>query len=176
VAADRSTAAGNQHDDTERDDDSASIPAAPTAGAVPSGVQLDVQRGVQPGLYSPPGVQPVLYNALSAELADPGPSADEPADPAGLNTRVEHLNGAVEHPAAPVEHPVNGSGEVSPPDRARAAAARHAARHGALPTVSELEALVAVSRGTAAAALKALRRQPTPLHVVPNAPDPETQP
>jgi hypothetical protein len=42
--------------------------------------------------------------------------------------------------------------------------------------VSELEALAAVSRGTAAAALKALRRQPTALHVVPDTPDPETQP
>jgi hypothetical protein len=176
VAADRSAAAGDQHDDTERDDDSASIPAAPTAGAVPSGVQLDVQRGVHPGLYSPPGVQPVLYNALSAELADPGPGADEPADPAGMNTRVEQLNGAVEHPAAPVEHPVNGSGEVSPRDRARTAAARHVARHGALPTVSELEALAAVSRGTAAAALKALREHPSPLHLVPDTPNRETQP
>jgi hypothetical protein len=98
---------------------------------------------------------------------------DEPVDPAGLNTPVEHLNGAVEHPA-------DSDGEVSPRDRPRPAAVRHAARHGGLPTVSELEALAAVSRGTAAAALKALCRQPTPLHVVPDTvpdtPDPETQP
>jgi len=98
---------------------------------------------------------------------------DEPVDPAGLNTPVEHLNGAVEHPA-------DSDGEVSPRDRPRPAAVRHAARHGGLPTVSELEVLAAVSRGTAAAALKALCRQLTPLHVVPDTvpdtPDPETQP
>jgi hypothetical protein len=57
-----------------------------------------------------------------------------------LNTPVEHLNGSVEHPGPPVEHLASDDGEVSPRYRARAAAARHAARHGALPTVSELEA------------------------------------
>jgi hypothetical protein len=71
---------------------------------------------------------------------------------------------------------VNTPAEAAPRDRARAAAVRHATRHGALPTVSELEALAAVSRGTAAAALKTLREQPTRLHAVPDTPDPETQP
>ncbi|MGD9528650.1 MAG: hypothetical protein AB7V44_17840 [Pseudonocardia sp.] len=45
-------------------------------------------------------------------------------------------------------------------DRARAAAQRHAARHGALPTVTELETAAEVSRGTAAAVLKHLREHP----------------
>lgn len=45
-------------------------------------------------------------------------------------------------------------------DRARAAAQRHAARHGALPTVTELEAAAEVSRGTAAHVLKQLREHP----------------
>jgi hypothetical protein len=43
--------------------------------------------------------------------------------------------------------------------RAQTAATGHATRHGALPTVSELMALAQVARGTAAAALKALRTQ-----------------
>ena len=71
---------------------------------------------------------------------------------------------------------MNSASEPAPRERARAAAVRHAARHGALPTVSELEALAAVSRGTAAAALRALRQHPHPLHLVPDNPDPETQP
>jgi hypothetical protein len=50
---------------------------------------------------------------------------------------------------------------------------RHAQRHGAWPTVSELETGAEVSRGTAAAALKALREQPLPLHLI-NTADPDT--
>ena len=53
-------------------------------------------------------------------------------------------------------------------DRARAAAVRHATRHGALPTVTELEAAAHVSRGTAATVLRTLRDQPTPLHLITN--------
>jgi hypothetical protein len=60
-----------------------------------------------------------------------------------------------------------------------AAAARHADRHGALPTVTELEALASVSRGTAATALKALRDRPT-VSTGPTTPSPtptqDTQP
>ena len=58
-------------------------------------------------------------------------------------------------------------------DRAEAAASRHAQRHGAWPTVTELEAAAAVSRGTAAAALKALKDRPLPLHLI-NTTNPDT--
>ncbi|MQA12835.1 MAG: hypothetical protein GEV09_01330 [Pseudonocardiaceae bacterium] len=51
-------------------------------------------------------------------------------------------------------------------DRARNAAHRHEARHGARPTVSQLMSLADVSRGTAGEALKDLRDRPAPLHVV----------
>lgn len=54
-------------------------------------------------------------------------------------------------------------------DRAEASAMRHAQRHGAWPTVTELETAAAVSRGTAAAALKALRDRPLPLHLINNS-------
>jgi hypothetical protein len=77
-------------------------------------------------------------------------------------------------PGDRLEHRLDGGDGASPRDRARAAAARHAARHGALPSVSELAAQAEVSRGTAAAALKALREPPNPLHLVPNNPNPET--
>jgi hypothetical protein len=56
--------------------------------------------------------------------------------------------------------------------RARAAALRHAARHGALPTVSALAAVADVSRGTAATVLKPLRSHPVPpISSTPNQPD-----
>ena len=57
-------------------------------------------------------------------------------------------------------------------DRAEAAASRHAQRHGTWPTVSELETAAEVSRGTAAAALKALRDRPLPLRLI-NTTDPD---
>ncbi|GAA4554280.1 hypothetical protein [Pseudonocardia xishanensis] len=68
-------------------------------------------------------------------------------------------------PARPVESPQR--------DRARTRARAHAAEHGRLPTVSELQDLAGVSRGTAAKALKALRDQPTALHLVPARHDDE---
>lgn len=67
---------------------------------------------------------------------------------------------------APAERPDRSAGGSPARDRARETDARHAHRHGALPTVSELESLAEVSRGTAAAALKALRDHPTPLHLI----------
>jgi hypothetical protein len=56
--------------------------------------------------------------------------------------------------------------------RARTAASRHAARHGALPTVSALAAAAEVSRGTAATVLKPLRGRPLPLHLIHTEPGP----
>ena len=66
--------------------------------------------------------------------------------------------------------PDSRAGAAPARERARAAAQRHQARHRALPTVSELEALAQVSRGTAAAALKDVRDQPTPLHIITSQP------
>lgn len=51
-------------------------------------------------------------------------------------------------------------------DRADRAAQRYATQHGELPTVTRLMQLAEVSRGTAGEALKVLRNQPTPLHLV----------
>ncbi len=53
-------------------------------------------------------------------------------------------------------------------ERARAATKAHRARHGALPTVTELARQADVARGTAATALKALRDQHPALHLIAN--------
>ncbi len=138
--------------------------AAATAGAGGA-----VQRGVQPGLYSPAAVQRDPYNPAPGAPAEPPPG---PLDPANASAGID----PVEQPGGPAEQPLNGATDAPPRDRARAAAVRHATRHGGLPTVTELEALAAVSRGTAAAALKALRAHPAPLHLVHDTPDQRTQP
>jgi hypothetical protein len=151
----------------ERDDDPAPWPVA-----APRAVQAAVHPVVQPAAYSAAAVQPdpytPMYDATRAALPSAA-TTDAPPPPADPDETVEHPGGLVEHlPSAPAE--------PAPRERARAAALRHAHRRGVLPTVSELEALAAVSRGTAAAALKALREHPSPLHLVPDPPDRETQP
>ena len=102
-----------------------------------------------------PAVQPPLPDALDA-TGRPSPApASRPTvpstDPEALSTRTD----------------------VSPARaRARAAALRHATRHGALPTVSALAAAADVSRGTAATVLKPLRSHPVPpISSTPNQPD-----
>ena len=151
--------------------------AAPVAPAVgsdtrpprPEPTEAGVQTGVQPPVALPEPVQPALYTALAAELTARSASVDGRPDDSASNASTEDLSDRVEHRP-------DSADAAAPRDRARAAAVRHAARHGALPTVSELEALAQVSRGTAGAALKALRVHPTPLHAVPDTPDPEPQP
>lgn len=71
-----------------------------------------------------------------------------------------------------------GSSPSSAParERATAAALDHQARHGALPSVSELMILAEVARGTAGAVLKQLREPGPALHVVPAGPTPRTTP
>jgi hypothetical protein len=126
----------------------------------------DVQP-VQPVFNRPVTVQPDHVAAAAAGSA---------SDHAEIG-----LNGSDGDRPVPGDDPgeqLNGSGSAGADaparDRARAAAARHAARH-ALPTVTELERLAQVSRGTAAAALKALREQPIPLPLVPDNPNRNTQ-
>lgn len=122
---------------------------------------------VQPEVFSPPSVQP-----------DP-----DPVQPVGA--RAVQAGGAVQPSvaaaapspalaASPVERPAVRAGGSPARDRARIAAERHAQRHGALPTVTELEAAAEVSRGTAATVLKALRAEPptpVPLHLITTSSD-----
>ena len=124
----------------------------------------------QPPLYNPGAVQPLNGEPL------PGPDVQRPtvgqpaSDPPALTAR-------------PVEQRAIRPGPSPARDRASAAATRHTQRHGGLPTVTDLAALAEVSRGTAAAVLRALRAQPTPLHLIHTtehddaaSPDTRTQP
>ena len=113
------------------------------------GIVLQAQpepEAVQPAPYSPDGVQlPALARPVQSIEATPVQGEAE--------ARAEPVRAA----ASPMR------------DRAEAVATRHARRHGAWPTVSELEAAAEVSRGTAAAALKTLRTAPLPApHLLPD--------
>jgi len=142
---------------TDTDVEAAGDPA-PRSVAAPA---PSAEVGVQPASFSPP-VQP------ERPTVQPVTGRSVQSDPPSVQQRPEVARPA-DRPAlapAPAEQPSLRSGGTPARDRARAAATRHAHRHGALPTVSELETAAAVSRGTAAAALKTLRDQPTPLHLI----------
>ncbi|GAA4989110.1 hypothetical protein WHI96_21415 [Pseudonocardia tropica] len=84
----------------------------------------------------------------------------------------------VSHPGPrPAVRPEPGTG-ASAQDRARTAAQTHRQRHGALPTVRELQEMADVGRGTAARALQQLRdtpqQAPNALHLVPDEPQNRT--
>ncbi len=128
------------------------------ADSAPGAVQQSpVQRGpVQGPLFSPFDVQPEAFpGAVQPRLGAGGEIAD-----------ADRADGALAGGPTPRAAPSPAR------DRAEASAVRHAQRHGAWPTVTELETAAEVSRGTAAAALKALRDQPLPLHLI-NSSDPD---
>ncbi|WFG44161.1 hypothetical protein [Pseudonocardia alni] len=120
---------------------------------------------------------PVIGHAARAVLDGPviGPERPRPSGPVPVL-------GATSDPGTsspPVPPPPSGPAAESPArDHARTVAERHRDRHGALPTVRELQALADVGRGTAADALKSLRDTPqqatTGLHLVPDEPDTRT--
>ena len=98
-------------------------------------------------------VQPRPISARTTAPVQPEPPAEPYNPPGDLNT----------------DAPMNG--RQRPAARARAAAQAHRARTGALPTVTELMRLADVARGTAGTALKALRDERAPLHLVNATPD-----
>jgi len=180
------TAPATPATDAEAPDPEAAIPAAVTTGRAaaeatrgpatplagissgdPHGEVVPVpSRAVQPDPFTTAGIRP----DPTAVQSFTGPSVQS-----GPTLGVQRLT----PPAAPAVRPVPSaapaeqqdrrSGPSPARDRARAAATRHGARHGHLPTVSELEAAAEVSRGTAAAVLKHLRDHPTPLHLITSA-------
>jgi hypothetical protein len=122
------------------------------------------------GPIMPPGVtgpRPVS----AAPINPPQDSPTSPAVPPSPVPVVRRLNTALnagppveQAVVQPVEHPLGDHqpsaerASVAPAaDRALTLAREHAARHGHLPTVTELVTLARVARGTAAAALKTLR-------------------
>jgi hypothetical protein len=118
---------------------------------------------VQPSPFKADGVQrptPVVQPVTARPVhTDPATAVQRP--PA-----VAPRSGRPALAPTQAEQPDRRSAASPARDRARAAATRHAHRHGHLPTVSELEAAAQVSRGTAATVLKHLREQPTPLHLI----------
>jgi hypothetical protein len=141
---------------------------------------LDTDKPAAQPVRSPIAVQPPVFSRTTVQ---PGPGSNPMAEttsgvqrPGAVEPRVESpaLLAATDEqqPARPVESPAR--------DRARTAASRHAAHHGALPSVTDLEALAQVSRGTAAAVLKHLRQHPAPLHLITstdqNNPEERSQP
>jgi hypothetical protein len=117
-----------------------------------------VQRGdVQGAQFTPFDVQPeALPGAVQPRL-----------DGGGETVEPDRAGGAPPGASTPRVAPSPAR------DRAEATAVRHAQRHGGWPTVTELETAAEVSRGTAGAALKALRDQPLPLHLI-NSTDQDT--
>ncbi|GAA4929261.1 hypothetical protein EV188_101430 [Actinomycetospora succinea] len=136
------------------------IGAWPAVAAAVVAHLLYLLAAASPRAVQPEPVHRTEFNvgAVQAQVL-PGVVQPEPgqnADPVGPE-RADDSPSAVLPPRA----------AASPArDRAEAAASRHAQRLGAWPTVSELETAAEVSRGTAAAALKALRHRPLPLHPI----------
>ena len=158
---------GTDHPPTHHPDElgegAAPVAAAPVQSAPPA---LPVPTATPfPALTSPP---PATERAVLTATTSTPPHADRPGvQPAprqlvqpSTSTPIEH---GLEHPTAPATDPVvraPAARDAAPARvRAQTAATGHAARHGALPTVSELMALAQVARGTAATALKGLRTQ-----------------
>jgi hypothetical protein len=112
-----------------------------------------------------PGPQPLPASGNRSEWSAAPPVVD--LSPSAVVRRLNTPLNA-EHPVVqPGEHPPDdhqpSSGKTAgapAADRARTLAREHAARHGHLPTVTELVTLARVARGTAAAALKDLRQHP----------------
>jgi hypothetical protein len=117
------------------------------------------------GIEQRPASNALSNSALSNPLVQPRPTQPRPTGPVQLS------NGdPLDTPIRGLDADVQGQGG-SARDRARAAARNHRDRHGTLPTVTELAQLAGTSCGTAATALKDLRRQRLTLHVVNTNPE-----
>lgn len=124
-----------------------------TDGPADAADRLDV-HDVKPGPFTTVQSGQTVSTGLPVGSGVQRPTTDQAPDP------------PLVMPPAPVEHPPARAVEAPARDRARAAAMRHAHRRGDLPSVTELAAIAEVSRGTAGTVLKALREEPTPLHLI----------
>lgn len=156
------------------------------------GPTVDVAPALRFGVGAWPAIAAAVAAHLLYLLADPGrpstgvqPRSVQPAVQSHRSAVVQPAPNSLDDPLDTAEEPGTPASGRAPAARARTTASpardramtfavRHAQRHGAWPTVSELEAVASVSRGTAAAALKAMRDQPLPLHLI-NTPDPTSE-
>ena len=106
--------------------------------------------------YSP------AYNPAAVQPSRSTTGLDEPAVQPARSTAVDDSNAT----STDTERSGSGGGASPAKDRARAAARSHYAKHGHLPTASELMQLAQVARGTAGTVLKDLRSNRPALHVV----------
>lgn len=132
---------------------------------------------------------PVPYGWTAADPYTAGPAVPsmnghrltdaalvQPVDRTTAEQASEPSGEAFTRPLPVVSGSVRRELDAPARDRARTAARRHADRHGAWPTVTQLMNLAEVSRGTAGEALKHLRDQPPrPQHDA-EPPNEETQP
>jgi hypothetical protein len=124
----------------------------------PAGVQPFNQPDVHP--YNPSPVQrPRTNDALNASAVQP-----EHSTPGTTTRTADASRSRVASPGV--------AGPAS--ERARQAARTYYARHGRLPTATELMQLAQVARGTAGTVLKDLRRNRPALHLVNADTDPRT--
>ncbi|MEJ2865319.1 hypothetical protein [Actinomycetospora flava] len=136
------------------------VGAWPAVAAAVVAHLLYLLAAASPRAVQPEPVHRTSFNANAVQAqGQPGvvqPESGKDAEPLGAEFADD--SGSAVMPSRAAAAPAR--------DRAEAAASRHAQRHGAWPTVSELEAAAEVSRGTAAAALKALRDRPLPLRLI----------
>ena len=134
----------------------------PTTRQPPSSGSASDPARVQP--FNPPGVQP--YNPTAGPGAVQPPRTDDPLDAPA----VQPDRSTPAEPTRPVEatsgRSESAAGGSPARERARQAARAHYARHGRLPTATELMQLAQVARGTAGTVLKDLRRNRPALHLV----------
>jgi hypothetical protein len=125
----------------------------PSDAVQPGAVQPVHPDAVHLGPVQPAGVQPVQPTAAVH------PDAVQPVRPVSVQPGAVHPVVQTDVvPVVQVEQPRSPSPAEAPIERARAAALAHQATHGDLPSVSELVGLADVARGTAATALRQLRK------------------
>jgi hypothetical protein len=139
--------------------------------------QAETEVEDQPADRAAFALDPAMTGAASNRPSNPSngpvfnPTSNPPVQPRPTEVRTTP---AVQ-PELPAE-PYNPTGDLNtgspanghqrPAERARTLAQVHRDRTGALPTVTELMRLAVVARGTAGTALKTLREQRPPLHLV----------
>jgi len=156
----------------------AAAPSSSAPGAAtphPAGPAPPPQSIPAPALPLTSGYLTAAFSASAhtptAPASDIPPPLDPPAVPPTAASVVRRLNTTLNAAPSPKQHAEQRSesrrarpGRVyttPAADRAVTVAREHLARHGRLPTVTELVTLARVARGTAATALQDLRRSPT---------------